>query len=106
MIFNTHLSNFCGFEFATFKLNTGVSEQQLIELSTELEETFLSQQTELLGHFLLKGSDGIYADVTLATTQQKAEEYCQQWLDNAVALKYLSLLDQDSVSMTFWGKIN
>ena len=106
MIFNSNAANFLGLEFATFKLKQGISEQQLIELSTNLEQEFLSQQTDLLGHFLVKGEDGVYADVTLATTQQKAQEYCKQWFDNTIALEYLGLLDKDSVSMTFWTRIN
>lgn len=106
MIKNNKIENIGGMEFATFKLKEGVTEAHLIELAQRVEEQFLSQQEELILHFLVRGSDGRYADVAIASSQEKAEEYCQQWLENDAALEYLELLDKDSVNMTFWTKIN
>jgi hypothetical protein len=106
MIINGNIEGSGGMEFAVFKLKTGVTEAQLIALSRKVELEFLSQQQELILHFLARGVNGIYADVAIATTQQKAEEYCQQWLTDAVALEYLELIEQESVNMTFWTRIN
>ena len=106
MIKNGNSDSIGGMEFATFRLKDGVTEARLIELSNNVEADFLSQQGELILHFLVRGADGIYADVAIASSQEKAEEYCQQWLDNAVALEYLELLEKDSVNMTFWTRIN
>lgn len=106
MILNGNLERFGGMEFAVFRLKQGVSEEQLIEMSKEVEKGFLREQEDLISHFLLRGKDGIYADVAIATTQQKAEEYCQQWLTDPLALAYLDLIEPDSVSMTFWAKVN
>lgn len=106
MITNKSIDNIGGMEFATFRLKEGVTEARLVELSHQVESEFLSQQEELVLHFLIRGKDGIYADVAIASSQEKAEEYCQQWLSNKVALEYLELLDKESVSMTFWSRIN
>lgn len=106
MIFNGNIKEFGGMEFAAFKLKEGVSEEQLVHLAKNIEETFLNQQEELILHFLLRGADGLYADVAIASTQQKAEEYCQQWLSNTAALAYLDLFDTASVDMTFWTRVN
>lgn len=106
MIKNSSIESIGGMEFATFKLKDGVTEATLVELSNQVEIGFLSQQEELVLHFLVRGKDGIYADVAIASSQQKAEEYCQQWLSNKVALQYLELIDKESVSMTFWTRIN
>ncbi|WP_062270698.1 hypothetical protein [Endozoicomonas arenosclerae] len=106
MIYRQATSAFAGMEFATFKLREGVTEEQLIAHSKAVDEQFLSSQTELLAHFLLKGKEGQYADVAIATTQEKAEEICQMWLQNEVTQKYLELLDHDSVDMTFWSRIS
>lgn len=106
MIKNSNIDRIGGMEFATFRLKAGVTEATLIELSNQVEVEFLSQQEELVLHFLVRGTDGIYADVAIASSQEKAEEYCQQWLSNKVALEYLELIDTESVSMTFWTKIN
>ena len=106
MILNGNIENTGGLEFAVFKLKEGVSENKLIELSKKVESDFLKQQDELIVHFLVRGQDGTYADVAIATTQQKAEEYCQQWLTDPVALEYLELIEHESVDMTFWARIN
>jgi hypothetical protein len=106
MIKNNDIDSVGGMEFATFKLKDGVTEAKLVELSNQLEVDLLSQQEELVLHFLVRGADGIYADVAIASSKEKAEEYCQQWLSNKVALEYLELIDKESVNMTFWAKIN
>lgn len=105
MIFKSQVSSFSGFEFALFKLRDGVDERQLLEQSLALEEHFLAGQPGLLSRFLLKGKDGLYADVVIADTQNRAEEICQQWMSNRFALEYLELLDHDSVDMSFWTRI-
>lgn len=106
MIGNQSIHTIGGMEFATFKLKPGVAESRLIELSSQVEDKFLCQQDELVLHFLLRGADGVYADVAIASSQTKAEEYCQQWLENPDALKYLDLMDKETVNMTFWTRIN
>lgn len=106
MIFHKETSGFVGLEFAVFQLQEGVTEEQLLSLSQEVDDKFLSKQEGLLSHFLLRGKDGKYADVAIATTQKKAEEICQLWLHNDVAKQYLELLDQESVDMSFWSRIS
>lgn len=106
MITNKSIDNIGGMEFATFRLKEGVTEARLVELSNQVESEFLSQQEELVFHFLVRGENGTYADVAVASSQEKAEEYCQQWLSNKVALEYLELIDKESVNMTFWMRIN
>ncbi|WP_299946583.1 hypothetical protein [uncultured Microbulbifer sp.] len=105
MLYRTETAEFMGLEFASFRLAEGAFEKDLIALSKAVDESFLSEQEGLLSHFLLRGKDGVYADVAIATTQARAEEICQMWLDNAVAKQYLELLDQDSVDMSFWSRI-
>lgn len=106
MIKNGDINSIGGMEFATFKLKEGVTEARLVELSNHVEAELLSEQGELILHFLVRGADGVYADVAIASSQEKAEQYCQQWLDNTVALEYLELLEKKSVNMTFWTRIN
>jgi len=103
---SAYIEDIGGLEFATFRLKDGVTEADLIKLSIKVEERFLSQQEELVLHFLVRGADGVYADVAIASSQEKAEEYCQQWLHNEFALEYLEVLEKESVNMTFWQRIN
>ncbi len=106
MITNSKIDRIGGMEFATFRLKEGVTEARLIELSGQVEAEFLSQQVELVLHFLVRGAEGVYADVAIASSQEKAEEYCQQWLHSSVALEYLELIEKESVNMTFWTRVN
>ena len=94
-----------GVEFATFRLKEGVTEADLLALAHRVESEFLVQQSELIVHCLLRGADGLYADLVMAPNQSLVETYCQQWLHNAVAGEYLTLLDHDSVNMSFWTRI-
>jgi hypothetical protein len=82
-----------GVEFATFRLREGVTEADLLALSRRVESEFLVQQSELIVHCLLRGADGLYADLVMAPSQSLVEAYCQQWLHNDVAGEYLTLLD-------------
>ena len=106
MLLKNGIENFVGFEFAAFRLKQGVIEEQLISMSKDVDDKFLSGKDDVLGHFLLKGSDGFYADVVIATTQHRAEEVCQEWLSNDTTKQYLELLDPESVNMTFWSRIS
>ncbi|ASX11940.1 hypothetical protein AAGU50_11650 [Aeromonas dhakensis] len=105
MIIKGDMQGAGGVEFATFRLKEGVTEADLLALAHRVESEFLVQQSELIVHCLLRGADGVYADLVMAPSQSLVEAYCQQWLHNAVAGEYLTLLDPDSVNMSFWTRI-
>lgn len=105
MINNGQITRIGGMEFATFRLQAGVTEAMLLSMAARVEAEFLPSQSELIMHFLLRGADGVYAEVAIASSQDIAEQYCRQWLDNPVALQYLQLLDPQSVNMSFWQRI-
>ena len=105
MIINGDMQGTGGVEFATFRLREGVTEAGLLALSRRGESEFLVQQSELIVHCLLRGADGLYAVLVMAPSQSLVEAYCQQWLHNEVAGEYLTLLDRNSVNMSFWTRI-
>ncbi|MFQ2225573.1 hypothetical protein ACK32Z_01485 [Aeromonas hydrophila] len=112
MIIKGDMRGVGGVEFATFRLKEGVTEVDLLALAHRVESEFLVQQSELIVHCLLpaaccllRGADGLYANLVMAPSQSLVETYCQQWLHNAVAGEYLTLLDHDSVNMSFWTRI-
>lgn len=105
MIIKGDMQGAGGVEFATFRLKEGVTEADLLALAHRVESEFLVQQSELIVLCLLRGADGLYADLVMAPSQSLVEAYCQQWLHNAVAGEYLTLLDPDSVNMSFWTRI-
>ena len=105
MIINGDMQGTGGVEFATFRLREGVTEADLLALSRRVESEFLVQQSELIVHCLLRGADGLYADLVMAPSQSLVEAYCQQWLHKEEAGEYLTLLDRNSVNMSFWTRI-
>ncbi|MFC0133012.1 hypothetical protein CR105_25405 [Massilia eurypsychrophila] len=96
---------FGGLEFATFRLREGIGEDALLAACDKVDREFLQTETGIFGHLLLKGADGVYADVTFADTQARAQQVCAKWLEQAVALEYIALFDEQSVNMTFWERL-
>jgi hypothetical protein len=101
----TNIGNFAGFEFGTFKLKEGVSEEKLLQLANDTDKKFMANEDGFLGHAVLRGEDGIYADIAFATTQEKAQEICGKWMKNEYALKYIDVIEPESVNMSFWSRI-
>ncbi len=97
--------DFIGFEFGTFRLKKGVSEEKMLKMAKLADQMFLSKEEGFLGHTVLKGPEGIYADVAFATTQNKAEEICGKWMDNEYTLQYIDTIDSESVNLSFWERI-
>lgn len=102
---NTEVLAFGGLEIATFRLLEGVSEGELLSASERVDKEFMVHQDGVLGHVLLRGRDGVYADLAFADSQGRAEAVCAKWTANAVALQYVELLDDKSVNMTFWKRL-
>ena len=100
-----YIQGFVGMEFGTFKLKEGVSEAEMLHSAKMADEKFLSSEEGFLGHVVLKGKDGIYADVAFATSQERAEEICGKWLENEYTMKYIDAIDPDSVELSFWQRV-
>lgn len=104
-LMHENVAGFGGLEIALFKLREGVSEAQLLAASERVDREFLAHEEGLLGHALLKGADGLYADLAFADSQPRAEAICAKWTANAVAADYIALVDDRSVDMSFWRRI-
>ncbi len=101
----TKIQGFVGMEFGTFKLKEGVSESEMLKAAQTADEMFLSKEDGFLAHVVLRGNDGLYADVGFATTQEKAEEVCAKWMENEYTLKYIEAINPESVNLSFWERI-
>lgn len=105
MLIKSGFETFQGMEFALFRLRPGITEAQLLARAQAAEQGFFLHRDGLLGHWLLRGADGRYADVTLARTQALAEAICQQWLSEPETQRYLALIDEGSADMSFWTRL-
>ena len=105
MIIKGDMQQAGGVEFATFRLREGVTEADLLALSRRGGAEVFFHQTGGIITYPLGGAAGAHGDVVMAPSQSLVEAYCQQWLHNDVAGEYLTLLDHDSVNMSFWTRI-
>lgn len=100
-----NIGEFKGFEFGIFRLKDGVREEELLKLAKDTDDKFISLEDGYLGHALLKAEDGLYADIAFATTEEKAKEICNKWMSNEYALRYIDVMNLDSVNISFWNRI-
>jgi hypothetical protein len=63
------LQEFGGMKIAYFKLKPGASEQALLRVAALIERDFFAELPGLVHHSLIKGADGLYADLTFATAK-------------------------------------
>ncbi len=101
----SNISNFIGLEFGIFKLKNDVSESEMLKAAEEADINFMSKEEGFLGHAVLKGENGLYVDLSFATTKEQAEEICGKWMSNEFTLKYIEFIDPESVDMSFWSRI-
>ncbi|VAW88619.1 hypothetical protein MNBD_GAMMA17-2290 [hydrothermal vent metagenome] len=101
----SNISSFAGMEFGIFKLKDGVSEIEMLKAADAADKNFLSKEDGFLGHAVLKGKDGLYVDLSFATTKEKAEEICGKWMNNKFTLQYIEFIEPGSIDMSFWEKI-
>lgn len=99
------ISGFSGMEFGVFKLKEGSSEIEMLKAADAADKKFLSKEDGFLGHAVLKGKDGLYVDLSFATTKEKAEKICGKWMSNEFTLQYIEFIDPESVDMSFWERI-
>lgn len=101
----SQIASFGGCEFATFKPKPDVSEEQLRTASKRMELEFLRLEDGFLGHALLRGSDGVWADVVFTATEQHARDICERFMANSACLAYLELITEGSAHLSFWSRI-
>ena len=99
------ISGFSGVEIGFFKLKPGITEKDMLLAAESADKNFLCKEPGFLGHSVLKGEDGLYVDLSFATSKEQAQEICGKWMDNEFTLKYIEHIDPESVDMSFWQRI-
>ncbi len=98
-------TDFGGCEFATFLARPGVADEEIAAAAARMREGYLRHAPGFLGHRLLQGQGGQWADVVLATTQADAERICAGFMDHAVCRDYLALMVPGSAHLGFWSRV-
>jgi len=104
---NTKLATdkFLGCEFTKFRPKIDVTEKQLIDACHKMETEFLEREEGFIHHMLLKGDNGLWADVVFAKTKADAERICSNLPKNSACHEYLGLIQEESVELTFWSRV-
>jgi heme-degrading monooxygenase HmoA len=98
-----------GMEFSLFRLRQGADEKTLLTAAENMAAGLYADESGFIGHFIVRGGDGMYADVILATSGQRANELCQKWGTDPVSeycQPYQALIDPSSVQLKFWDRVN
>lgn len=85
-------------EFVTFKLNEGVSEQQLLATSDEFNESFLSLQKGYISRKLIRDGN-IWSDIVLWETMEDAMSAVKACENNPAVGSYFKCIEESSCTM-------
>ncbi len=101
---------FGGMEFSTFKLQPPTWRYRVCAVCgrDDMVQGLYATEVGFLGHAVLKGADGCYADVVFASSQARAAELCAKWGSGPFApacLSYLEKIEEGSVELAFFQRI-
>jgi hypothetical protein len=97
-----------GMEFSLFRMQANKDEKALINAAERMAAGLYAGEPGFIDHFVLRGSNGVYADVVLASSGERANELCQKWGAGPfteACLPYLEIIDPSSVEMNFWERL-
>lgn len=79
-------------EWAPFRLVAGVTDDQLMAASQELQDVFLARQPGFVRRDLLRGRDGEWVDLVEWTDRASAEAVAKAAAQSPVCLAYFRLM--------------
>lgn len=97
--------DFHGIEFSIFRAKPEVSSEQLVASCQRMENDFLRSEEGFIQHVLLKGDNGLWADVVFTKSKADAERICKNFMGNSACLEHLQLIEEGSVNLTFWSRV-
>lgn len=97
-----------GMEFSTFQLKPGTDASRLASAAREMAAALYEDEPGFLAHAVVCNDAGLYADVVLADTQERARFLCDKWGQgpyHPACVDYLALIDPSSVQLAFWRTV-
>lgn len=101
-----------GLEFSLFRLRPGASEQALAAAARRMADGLYRGEPGFVQHLVVRsdaGQDaGLYADVVLADSAQRARHLCGKWGQgpfDPACRDYLELIAPESVRLQFWDRV-
>lgn len=81
-----------GVEVGFFRLNVGVTEAQARAAHAKAVDGYLSSQPGWVAEYFVRFDDGLYLDLLLAESRERAEAICRLWYDHPDCLAFVSLV--------------
>ena len=82
-------------EMASFRLNAGVTEQQLLKASASLQEDFLSKQQGFIRRELVRGPGNEWLDVVYWSNKVSAEAAMKNAVESPACHLYFQLIEAE-----------
>lgn len=99
-----------GLEFSLFRLRMGADPQALAGAAQRMARGLYQGEPGFLAHGVMRCSEdpGLYADVVLADSAERARQLCGKWGPgpfDAACLDYLDLIAPESARLQFWDRV-
>ena len=94
-----------GMEFAFFKPKPNVADHELSRAAQTMATGLYRGQPGFIDHFVVKSGAGVYADIVLADSRNRAAELCASWGSDPYAepcREYLGMIDPASMQIAFY----
>jgi hypothetical protein len=92
-----------GVEVGFFRLKVGVTETQARAAHAKAVDGYLSKQPGWIAEYFVRFDGGLYLDLLLAESRERAEAICGLWRDHPDCLDFVSLVED--VDMKFGSAI-
>jgi heme-degrading monooxygenase HmoA len=92
-----------GVELGFFRLKVGVTEAQARAAHFKAVDGYLSKQPGWIAEYFVRFDGGLYLDLLLAESRERAEAICGLWRNHPDCLDFVSLIED--VDMSFGSAI-
>ncbi|MFD2205629.1 hypothetical protein [Kiloniella antarctica] len=97
--------DFSCIEFGTFSPNTHFTRRTMLDISTKIEEKYLSRFSESKAHFMGQIDDTTYSEIAFVENLGMARRICNGYIQDDTCLELLGMFAPESVDLDFWYKL-
>ncbi|MEH6631362.1 MAG: hypothetical protein V7776_11065 [Halopseudomonas aestusnigri] len=97
--------DFSCIEFGTFSPNNNFSEPLMLNISSKIEEKYLSNFSEPRAHFMGRVDEKTYSEIAFVENLGMARQICNGYIQDDTCMELLSIFDPKSVELDFWYKL-
>jgi len=88
--------------FMTLAEGSSVQDSEIGDRSSKIEDEYLGEYSNTLGHFVGNIGDQSYCEITFGQTLGQTREICYGYEKSAVCQEFLGLFDEKNFEFDFW----